>query len=116
MPTAKQNDTCRNCGGDEGLHHYQTMQCPVGGVEANINHKQKYMTSRYEQESDDLAACRDALAAQMSETESLRERIAALNAENHVLHSALTLAQTRARDAGRKLRRARMVAAQGEDY
>jgi hypothetical protein len=27
-------DRCRNCGGDAGIHHYQTDQCPVGGVEA----------------------------------------------------------------------------------
>lgn len=24
---------CENCGGDESIHHYQTMQCPVGGRE-----------------------------------------------------------------------------------
>lgn len=28
------HDKCRNCGGDAGIHHYQTDQCPVGGVEA----------------------------------------------------------------------------------
>ena len=25
--------TCFNCGADFGLHHYETNQCPVGGVE-----------------------------------------------------------------------------------
>ena len=24
---------CKNCGADEGLHHYETMQCPKNGIE-----------------------------------------------------------------------------------
>ena len=24
---------CYNCGADEGLHHYETMQCPKNGIE-----------------------------------------------------------------------------------
>ena len=38
---------CKNCGYDEGLHHYQTMQCPVGG-EAPIGRKQEWMTRTYQ--------------------------------------------------------------------
>ena len=44
-------DTCKNCGGDYGLHHYQTMQCPVGGVESPLNRKQEYMDTRYEEDT-----------------------------------------------------------------
>jgi len=29
------SDKCANCGGDRAIHHYQTDQCPVGGVEAS---------------------------------------------------------------------------------
>lgn len=41
------NDICKNCNGDKGLHHYETMQCPVGGREANIGQKQEWMTTTY---------------------------------------------------------------------
>jgi predicted nucleotide-binding protein (sugar kinase/HSP70/actin superfamily) len=29
------NGICSVCGGDEGIHQYETMFCPVGGVEEN---------------------------------------------------------------------------------
>ncbi|MCK5605306.1 hypothetical protein KAR91_25665 [Candidatus Pacearchaeota archaeon] len=29
------NGICSICGGDEGIHQYETMFCPVGGVEEN---------------------------------------------------------------------------------
>lgn len=41
---------CRNCGGDYGIHHYLTDQCPFGGREAPINKKQEYMESTYKEE------------------------------------------------------------------
>ena len=53
--------------------------------------------------SDEASRLRNALAAQMSETESLRERVATLNAENMTLHTALTIAQGRATAAERKI-------------
>ena len=43
--------TCRKCGYDEGLHHYQTMQCPVGG-EAPIGRKQEWMTQTFEEKDE----------------------------------------------------------------
>ena len=46
-------DQCKNCHGWKGIHHYQTMQCPVGGMESPIHVKQEYMTSTFEQDDDD---------------------------------------------------------------
>ena len=44
---------CKNCGGDKGLHHWQTMQCPVGGREAPYNRKQEWMTITYQEDDSD---------------------------------------------------------------
>ena len=47
--------TCKNCGYDEGLHHYETMQCPVGG-EVQIGRKQEWMRSTFlEDKPDEIA-------------------------------------------------------------
>lgn len=43
---------CKNCGADFGLHHYQTNQCPVGGVEAPVGRPQVWMTVTFEQSPD----------------------------------------------------------------
>jgi hypothetical protein len=41
-------DTCKNCGGSLGLHHYQTEQCPVCGVEALFGRVREWKTSTFE--------------------------------------------------------------------
>jgi len=38
---------CKNCGADEGLHHFETMQCPVGGYEAPVGRKQRWAATTY---------------------------------------------------------------------
>jgi len=73
--------TCRKCGYDEGLHHYQTMQCPVGG-EAPIGRKQEWMTQTFEEKDES------------SETiENLLREKSALQATNAELTAALDNAQ-----------------------
>ena len=54
---------CRNCGGDYGIHHYKTMQCPTHGREAPVGKKQEYKTSTFEPSIlyDDLKNSHDAL-------------------------------------------------------
>ena len=42
------NTTCKNCGGDEAIHHYETNQCPVGGYEAPIGRKQEWKSTTFE--------------------------------------------------------------------
>ena len=39
---------CKNCGADEGIHHYKTDQCPVGGFEAPVGKEQEWKTSTFE--------------------------------------------------------------------
>jgi hypothetical protein len=41
------SDTCANCGGGKGLHHYRTDQCPVGGVEAPDGKLQEWKDSTF---------------------------------------------------------------------
>jgi len=49
-------DKCRNCGGERGLHHYSTDQCPVGGREAPVSKKQEWKMTTFEiDDSDDKA-------------------------------------------------------------
>lgn len=40
---------CANCGADDGLHHFEEPHhCPEGGVEGNINDKQRWQLSYFE--------------------------------------------------------------------
>lgn len=41
-------EKCKNCGGDRGIHHYQTEQCPVGGREAHYGQVPEWKTSTFE--------------------------------------------------------------------
>ena len=56
-------NTCKNCGASQGLHHYQTNQCPVGGREAPIGKPDIWANTTY------------------LEDDGLLERIAALEAQ-----------------------------------
>jgi len=38
---------CINCGADRGIHHGETMQCPVGGFEAHYTQKQYWAKTVY---------------------------------------------------------------------
>lgn len=40
---------CKNCGADYGLHHYETNQCPAGGVEAPVGKEQVWNRSTFEE-------------------------------------------------------------------
>lgn len=48
-------EKCKNCGADEGLHHYKTMACPVGGREAPVNRPQEYMDGYHFEVQDNSA-------------------------------------------------------------
>jgi hypothetical protein len=45
-------DKCKNCGGERGLHHFETDQCPVGGREAPIGRRQEWKTTTFGKEDD----------------------------------------------------------------
>lgn len=75
------NETCKNCGGWEGLHHYVTKQCPQSGVEAPVGGKQIWMTTTFEQNhSDELAALRATIATQARRIADEDKSIAEFNA------------------------------------
>lgn len=38
---------CNNCGADLALHHYETRQCPVNGVEAPIGRRQEWQNQTF---------------------------------------------------------------------
>jgi hypothetical protein len=41
------SDQCAECGAGNGLHHYQTNQCPKGGVEAPIGKRQEWADTTF---------------------------------------------------------------------
>jgi len=41
---------CKNCGAWKGLHHFETLQCPRNGVEANIGQSQLWEQTTYRSE------------------------------------------------------------------
>jgi hypothetical protein len=64
------NTTCKNCGGDEAIHHYETNQCPVGGCEAPIGRKQEWKSTMFEAEDnkfEKLCNTVDKLVAQIED-------------------------------------------------
>jgi hypothetical protein len=70
------SDTCRNCGGWEGLHHYGTNQCPRNGMEAPVGRKQEWLTTTFERDDS-------------SELAYLRARVAELEAAVSEAHVAM---------------------------
>lgn len=44
---------CKNCGADYMLHHYMTMQCPVGGrEETRANKEQEWKDTTFESQEE----------------------------------------------------------------
>lgn len=72
------NGICKNCGGDYGIHHYRTLQCPIGGQECSINQKQEYMETTYREDFDDLE----------DQVVELRKRIVSLESQVKALLEA----------------------------
>ena len=69
-------DKCKNCGGERGLHHSETDQCPIGGREAPIGKKQEWKSTTFEIESE-------------SEVEELRKSILDLQTRVEELEARL---------------------------
>jgi len=46
------SDNCKNCGAGEGLHHFETMQCPRNGIEAPVGRKQEWQKTIYQSDAD----------------------------------------------------------------
>lgn len=79
------NTKCKNCGGENGIHHYQTNQCPVGGRESPIGRKQEYMTTTFEPDnSDELKELNEAVKALLARVEELEEKVEVLKSESEL--------------------------------
>jgi hypothetical protein len=52
---------CRNCGASDDLHHFETNQCPLGGVEAPIGQIQRWMFTTFDAADKELWELRDAV-------------------------------------------------------
>jgi hypothetical protein len=82
-------ETCKNCGGEYGLHHFQTNQCPVNGREAPLGRKQEYKTTVFEAEQNDKAAETQAIFAEYEKINLAQaQQIAALRDAGHEVIAA----------------------------
>lgn len=65
-------DKCKNCGGEYGIHHWETNQCPFGGVEAGPNRPDVWTASTFEiDQPNEIAQLKD-------EIETLKAQVKAL--------------------------------------
>lgn len=68
-------DKCKNCGGDRGIHHYETDQCPVGGREAPIKWKLTTFELENDYEVEELRKSFTDLLARFEKLEAQVERL-----------------------------------------
>ena len=69
-------DKCKNCGGERGLHHFETDQCPVGGREAPIGRKQEWKSTTFEIESEsEVEELRKTVKELLARVEELEEKV-----------------------------------------
>ena len=61
--------TCKKCGGDYSIHHYETLQCPFGGVEAGAHRPDIWIASIFEPDTE------SEIDALRSEIKKLIERV-----------------------------------------
>lgn len=59
-------EICKNCGYDEGLHKYDTMQCPKGGEETREGHRQEWLNTIFSPNLEDFRNEHYALILDMS--------------------------------------------------
>jgi hypothetical protein len=62
---------CKNCGASKGLHHWQTMQCPLGGHEQPVGKPDLWTSETYLEQNDDI----DILFARVAELEAQVKRL-----------------------------------------
>lgn len=73
-------DKCKNCGGERGLHHFETDQCPVGGREAPIGRNQEWKSTTFEIETEsEVDELRKSVKDLLARVEELERRLNACN-------------------------------------
>jgi hypothetical protein len=45
---------CKNCGAEDSIHHYNTMQCPYGGIESPPGRRQVWLKTVYTPDTESL--------------------------------------------------------------
>lgn len=78
------NGICKNCGAHDGLHHFETNQCPVSGVEAPIGRVQRWAATTFEAENEEVEELK-------STVNKLLARIEALESQVKILQSGTDL-------------------------
>ena len=81
------NGICKNCGGTDGLHHFETNQCPIGGVEAPIGRKQKWATTTFEVENNELNELREKVNKLLNRVGELESQVERLNSNSELQES-----------------------------
>lgn len=91
---------CKNCGADQGLHHHETMQCPVGGREAPIGRKQEWMATTYQEDDSEERAELRKLVGSLEDTLLLVDRLKELEKRFAILEGEV--AELRAKENERE--------------
>lgn len=81
-------DVCKNCGGQRGLHHYETDQCPVGGREAPVGRRQEWKSTTFElDKSDDLVELRETVKRLSERIDELEDIVERMHSESEIEES-----------------------------
>ena len=69
--------TCRNCGADEGLHHFETNQCPKNGREAPVGKPQLWSKTVWDdgKTEDDIETLQATIELLNTAIKNLMERV-----------------------------------------
>ena len=73
---------CAECGGDYGIHHSETNQCPVNGVEAAVGRKQEWQSTTFVPEtSSEIDNLKAQVKKLLKRIEQLESEVAALKGD-----------------------------------
>lgn len=81
------NGICKNCGATDGLHHFETNQCPVGGVEAPVGREQLWMKTTFEAENNEVEELKNTVNKLLTRIEALENQVKALQSETELQES-----------------------------
>ena len=85
--------TCKRCGAWEGLHHFDTMQCPWGGYEAPIGKQQRWSSQTFEETEFIEPVNQDALATGGQREVSDKRKENLMRDPKDIMHNGKTIAE-----------------------
>lgn len=75
---------CKVCGADYGLHHAETNQCPLNGVEeTRPGHRQSWAASTYVEDNSSIQEIIASLSKRVGNLESIVDRLVEEQAAHH---------------------------------